>query len=189
LVDVVTSLANNGVADETVALMQSEISTAIPPVLPHPAQVKQRAPTLWAIIIFKLLKGIVLLLAAFAVYSVRDLNLQQELQRVLTDANVPIDGFLADSMNLLRHVSGNVMRLFVIGSVLYGVFSIVEGAGLMFRAAWAGWMAIAESAIFVPLEMWEAVRNFSFLVLVVLILNIGIVWYLYANRRRLFRAK
>src|SRR5688572_17545146 len=157
----------------------------IPPILPPQPRQKQRAPTLYAIIGFKLLKGFLLLVAAFAIYNVRDLNLQQEFQRALAEANIPIDGILADYVNLLGQVSSNMIRLIVAGSFLYGAFSLVEGAGLMFRAAWAGWMVIGESAIFVPLELWELVRQFSVFVLLVLVLNVGIVWYLYTNRRRL----
>ena len=71
--------------------MHSEIPPQIPPILPpHPA-VKRRAPTLYAIIGFKLLKGFLLLFAAVAIYSVRDLNLQQEFQRTLAEANIPYD--------------------------------------------------------------------------------------------------
>ena len=161
----------------------------IPPILPPQPAVKQRAPTLYAITGFKLLKGFLLLLAAFAIYTARDVNLQEEFHRVLAEANIPVEGMLADSANLLGQVSSNMIRLFVAGTFLYGAFSLVEGAGLMFRAAWAGWMVIGESAIFVPLELWELVREFSVLVLLVLVLNVGIVWYLYANRRRLFRAR
>ena len=78
------------------------------------------------------------------------------------------------------------MQLFLIGTLLYGAFSLVEGVGLIFRAAFAGWMVIAESAVFVPLEIWEMLRSFSITVTIVLILNIAIVWYLYGNRHRLF---
>lgn len=124
--------------------------------------------------------------AAFAIYNVRDMNLQQEFQRVLDEANFPANGIFADSAGLLGQVSSNMIRLFAAGSFLYGAFSLVEGVGLMFRAAWAGWMVIGESAIFVPLELWELVRQFSVFVLLILLLNVGIVWYLYANRERLF---
>jgi uncharacterized membrane protein (DUF2068 family) len=168
-------------------LMHSENPPQIPPILTAPPRVKQRAPTLYLIIAFKLLKGLVLLVLAFAVYSVRDLNLQQEFQRVLLQANLnPADELFAGSASLLGGVSAGMMRVIVAGSALYGAFSLVEGAGLMLRAAWAGWMAITESAIFVPVELWEMKRSFSILVAVVLVLNVAIVWYLVANRHRLF---
>jgi uncharacterized membrane protein (DUF2068 family) len=57
-------------------------------------------------------------------------------------------------------------------------------------------MAIGESAFFIPIEIYELVRRtasesprpgHTVTVLVILGLNILIVWYLFANRQRLFR--
>jgi uncharacterized membrane protein (DUF2068 family) len=41
------------------------------------------------------------------------------------------------------------------------LFSIIEGGGLMFRASWAGYLAIGESAFFVPIEIYELMHRFS----------------------------
>jgi uncharacterized membrane protein (DUF2068 family) len=82
------------------------------------------------------------------------------------------------------------------GTLVYSLFSLVEGVGLMFRISWAGWMAIGESAFFIPIEIYELVRRTNpdrprpgheVTVLVILALNILIVWYLFQNRHRLFR--
>jgi len=168
--------------------MNPNAPPGIPPLL-HAASPprKERAPTLYAIIVVKLIKAVFLLLFAFAVFSLRNSNLQEELSRVLAEANLAVEGSAAaTAAEVLRNVSSGTIELFAAGSFLYGAFSLVEGAGLMFRAAWAGWMVIAESAIFIPLEIWEAVLHFSLTALLILVLNVGIVWYLYANRYRLF---
>ena len=77
------------------------------------------------------------------------------------------------------------MALF--GTMLYSLFSLVAGVGLMFHVSWAGWMAIGESAFFVPIEIYELMHHFTIKVLVILIVNVFIVWYLFQNRHRLFR--
>jgi uncharacterized membrane protein (DUF2068 family) len=59
--------------------------------------------------------------------------------------------------------------------------------GLIFRASWAGWLAIGDSAFFIPIECYELEHHFSWVVLVILGLNILIVWYLLRNRERLFK--
>jgi uncharacterized membrane protein (DUF2068 family) len=74
-----------------------------------------------------------------------------------------------------------------VGTLFYSMFSLVEGIGLMFRVGWAGWLAIGESAFFIPIEIHELTRRFSWPVFVILALNIFIVWYLFQNRERLFR--
>ena len=80
------------------------------------------------------------------------------------------------------------MRWWATGTLLYSLFSLVEGIGLIFRAPWAGWLAIGESAFFIPIEVRELVRLpfFSWVVFSVLAINVLIVWYLFQNRKRLF---
>ena len=75
------------------------------------------------------------------------------------------------------------------GTLVYSMFSLVEGVGLIFRVSWAGWLAIGESAFFVPIEIYELTRRgkFNWYLLVVLVINVIIVWYLFVNRHRLFR--
>ena len=86
------------------------------------------------------------------------------------------------------------------GTLLYSMFSLIEGFGLIFRAPWAGWLAIGESAFFIPIEIFELIHHHAFNhprpellshpklgLLAVLAFNVLIVWYLYANRTRLFR--
>ena len=73
------------------------------------------------------------------------------------------------------------------GTVVYSLFSLVEGVGLMVRVSWAGYMAIGESAFFIPIEMFDLVHHYSGTVFIIMVLNILIVWYLFANRQRLFK--
>src|SRR5439155_22853729 len=75
------------------------------------------------------------------------------------------------------------------GTLFYSLFSLVEGIGMIFRVSWAGWMAIGESAFFIPIEIYELTRpgKFSWFLVSVLVINIIIVCYLFRNRNRLFR--
>jgi uncharacterized membrane protein (DUF2068 family) len=76
-----------------------------------------------------------------------------------------------------------------VGTLIYSLFSLVEGIGLMFRIRWAGFLAIGESAFFIPIEIFDLIHRpkFSFIVFAILCVNILIVWYLYKNRDRLFK--
>jgi uncharacterized membrane protein (DUF2068 family) len=85
--------------------------------------------------------------------------------------------------------------------LLYGLFLLVGGTGLALRAKWAIWLAIGESAFFIPIEIFELAHRRSELtgqarpmlahpkigLAIVLALNVLIVWYLLKNRQRLFR--
>jgi uncharacterized membrane protein (DUF2068 family) len=155
--------------------------------------IKKRAPTLYVIIVIKLLKGTLLLLLAFGVYRLSDENLPELFREVVLFFHLdPEKQFFSQIAEKVASISEAKMVWFAGGTFFYSLFSLVEGSGLMFRVPWAGWLAIGESAFFIPIELFELVRrqpsDKSFLVvLLVLGLNVFIVWYLLQNRRRLFR--
>ena len=153
-----------------------------------PPFVKQRAPTLYFIIAIKLIKGVLLLLLALGVYHLSDENLPQQFRQLLMFLRFdPEKKFFADLAERIGEISSARMVWLAGGTLFYSLFSLVEGAGLIFRVGWAGWLAIGESAFFIPIEMFELVNHPSLIVFTVLALNILIVWYLFANRNRLFR--
>jgi len=158
-------------------------------VIPAVAPIKkQRAPTLYLIILTKLGKGFLLLLLAFGVYRLAEADLQVQFLRLLKFVNIdPERQFWTSIGTWLESVNASNVRLFATGTFLYSLFSLVEGFGLLFRVTWAGWLAIGESVFFIPIEIYELLQHFSTTIAIILLVNIGIVYYLYTNRRRLFR--
>lgn len=149
---------------------------------------KGRAPTLYAIIAIKLVKGVLLLLLALGVYSLSDNNLPEEFRSLLRFFHLdPEQKFFADLATRIGRITPANIYWVATGTAFYSLFSLVEGVGLIFRVRWAGWMAIGESAFFIPIEVYELIKGFSFKVFVILVVNVVIVWYLLQNRHRLFR--
>ena len=151
---------------------------------------KKRAPTFWAIIIFKLLKGSLFLTLAIVAYTLSDNNLPVEFQKLMHFLQVtPANKFFAHLADRVGKLTENDLLWTALGTVIYSSFSLVEGVGMIFRQSWAGWLAIGESAFFIPIEVYELCRpgRFTWGLFVVLVLNILIVWYLFKNRHRLFK--
>jgi uncharacterized membrane protein (DUF2068 family) len=162
---------------------------------------KRRAPTLWFIIVTKLLKGTLALLLAFGVYHLAGRDLGDVFDRMMRFIHLdPENRFLSYIGDSLDAVKPKSARWFATGTFFYSLFSLVEGVGLMFRVPWAGWMAIGESAFFIPIEIFELVHHhemvmrgdvppsgFAWKVCIILGLNILILWYLFQNRERLFK--
>jgi uncharacterized membrane protein (DUF2068 family) len=159
--------------------------------------VKKRAPTLYVIIGIKLLKGLLFVTLAIVMYTLSDNNLPEEYRNLLQHLRLnPERRFWADLAVQIGHLTEARVLWTAAGTLVYSLFSLVEGFGLMFRVSWAGWMAIGESAFFIPIEIWELVRRtdperphpgHTVTVLVILVINVVIVWYLLQNRHRLFR--
>ncbi|HTY87043.1 MAG TPA: DUF2127 domain-containing protein [Candidatus Acidoferrum sp.] len=165
---------------------------------------RKRAPTLYFIAAIKLVKGVALLLLALGVFSLANRDLSDVFDQFLRWVHLdPERSFFQGIGDWLDTISPASVRRAAIGTSLCGLFLIVLGLGLACRARWAIWLAIGESAFFIPVEVFELVRHhatpapdrprpelFSHPQLglfIVLILNVAIVWYLYQNRERLFR--
>ena len=158
---------------------------------------KRRAPTLYAIIAIKLLKGLLFVTLAITIYALSDNDLPSELKRTLHVLRFnPERKFWSDLAIQLGQIGEKTRVLAAAGTLVYSLFSLIEAAGLMFRIKWIGWMTILESMFFIPIEVFELIhgpppdsnRNaHPILVVSILAFNIVIVWYLLKNRERLFR--
>jgi uncharacterized membrane protein (DUF2068 family) len=153
----------------------------------------KRAPTLYAIIFFKLTKGILFLFLGLALYFQAARDLPQEYADLIKK---PIFRELRihPENKLVQHIADQIadltqtkIKLTAMGTMAWSLFPIIEGLGMLFRAGWAGWLAIGESAFFVPIELYDLAKQFHWFLLAFTIANMIIVWYLYANRETLFR--
>jgi len=160
--------------------------------------IKKPAPTLYAIIIIKLLKGLIFVAVAVAAYTLSDNDIPTDFQNLLHHLRLnPERKFWADLARQVGQLTETNLLWAAAGTLVYSLFSLVEAFGLMFRVSWAGWLAIGEAAFFIPIEIYELVHRDAprqpgrtghpVTLIIILILNIFIVWYLFQNRRRLFR--
>jgi uncharacterized membrane protein (DUF2068 family) len=165
---------------------------------------KKSAPTLYFIVAIKLVKGAVLLLLALGVFTLANKDLSDVFDQFLRWVHLdPERSFFQGIGDWLDTITPTNVRLVASGTFLCGLYLIILGLGLAFRAKWAIWLAIGESAFFIPIEVFEVVRHHNrgtagqprpelfrhpqIGLLIVLALNVMIVWYLYKNRQRLFR--
>lgn len=149
---------------------------------------RNRAPTLYGIIAFKLIRGAVLLTLAMQVYTLVDEDLRPHFDEAVSwlklDPETDFFDRVGDRIDAITPVN---VGWAATGALLYGVLSLAEGVGLARRTRWAGVLVVAESGFFVPLETYGLIKSPSLTIVAVLILNVSIVVYLHWNRDRLFR--
>jgi uncharacterized membrane protein (DUF2068 family) len=156
----------------------------------------KRAPTLYAIIFFKLIKGVLFCVFGIVLYFQASHDLPAEWDGLLKQPSVahlferlrihPENKFFQHIAEQIANVTETQVHVWAAGIILFSLFPLVEGTGLLYRVSWAGWLTIGESAFFVPIEMYELAKKYSPYMLLVMVVNIFIVWYLYANRKTLF---
>ena len=163
----------------------------------------KKAPTLYFIIIGKLVEGVALLGGAVSVYLLAKKDLPGLFDQFIRWMHLDPEGrFFADIGDRLETVTPANVHVIASWLFLYGLFKTVGGLGLAFRAPWAIWLAIGESAFFIPIEIFELIRRHTPLgearahamfahpqigIAILLAVNVLIVWYLLKNRERLFR--
>jgi uncharacterized membrane protein (DUF2068 family) len=147
----------------------------------------KRAAGLYTIIAIKGGKGLLLLLLSLGIFSVVGDNLRTELEDALRWVNLnPEQEFWSALGEDLEAVAPERIRWIASGSLLYALLLFVESFGLALRAFWAAWLAIGETAFFIPIEVFDLLRRPSFVVFGILVLNSVIVFYLVRNRERWF---
>ena len=117
---------------------------------------------------FKLLKGVLLILAAVGVFT------SQQLQSVV--------------WRVFAYWNERAVELAGAVTASYGLLFIVEGAGLLAARRWAEWLTVIATTSLIPLEVWKLARHATLPSFVTLAVNIAIVVYLAIRLRRRERA-
>jgi uncharacterized membrane protein (DUF2068 family) len=98
--------------------------------------------------------------------------------RVDTD-NRYIHGFLVKTFR----VTPKQLKELSVGTFIYAGLFLTEGMGLLLRKHWAEYFTIITTGLLIPLEIYELVRHFTIVKVVVTIINVLIVWYLVVRVR------
>ena len=81
-------------------------------------------------------------------------------------------------------VTHHRIRLFSMGTALYGILCSIEGIGLLLRKVWAEYLTLWLSVSFVPWELYELIRHPSLWRFTILAMNLIITAYLVWLLRR-----
>ncbi|HEY3897686.1 MAG TPA: DUF2127 domain-containing protein [Chthoniobacter sp.] len=146
---------------------------------PSPIDTDKEARYLRWIAIYNLSKGILLCLLAIGLLGFLHQDLDEKVREWVRLMHFNMEGrhivrFLAH----VDHVTDQQLKEWIgITFAVSGVF-IAEGVGLLLRQQWAKYLVIAATSSFVPIEIYETHRNFSWMKLAVLFVNIAIVAFL-----------
>ena len=175
---------------------EQKVPAAVPAARDAEPPLKKRALTLYGIIVFKLIKGLLCVALAVVIYheANQDISrdwadfLQQPLVKYIFEALKihPENKFFTLVAQNIAELTKAKVHQAALGALLLSLFPLTEGIGMLFRVSWAGWLAIGESAFFVPIEVRHLVEKFSWFVFGLTVINIIVVWYLYAYREVLF---
>ena len=142
---------------------------------------------LWIFLIglFKLFKGLTLLIAGFGLLRLMHKDIAEVANHWIEVLRVdPDNRFIHRALLKIFNVTPKQLRELSIGTFVYAAIFLTEATGLLTHRHWAEYMTLISTALFIPLELWEIHLHFTVLKLAVTVVNLAIVWYLAVRLKR-----
>lgn len=84
----------------------------------------------------------------------------------------------------LLHAADMQHGLLMLFASTYALIRFVEAYGLWLSKAWARWLGLASSGIYVPFELYYFIKSPGWTTLAVLAINLCVIWLLWPNRKK-----
>jgi uncharacterized membrane protein (DUF2068 family) len=143
-----------------------------------------RSITLFLIALFKLAKGMLLLVVGFGALRLLHRDVAVTVSHWVDILRVDPDN--RHIHRLLTHVLAVTpaqLKATSAGTFFYAALLLTEGTGLLLRKPWAEYFTIITTAALIPLEIYELVHRLTAAKIVILALHVAIVIYLIARVR------
>lgn len=136
-------------------------------------------PWIFLIGLFKLFKGISLLIAGVGLLKLLHRDIATVTQHWIEVLRVdPDNRFIHRALVRIFNVTPKQLKELSAGTFVYAAIFLTEGIGLLLRKHWAEYMTLISTGLFIPLEAYEIHRHFTWLKAAVTVVNVLIVWYL-----------
>ena len=139
---------------------------------------------LFLIGLFKLLKAALLIAVGIGAIKFLHKDLSSTVLHWVQVLRVdPENRYIHGALVKIFRVTPKQLKELSVGTFVYAALFLTEGTGLLLRKHWAEYFTIITTGLFIPLEIYELVRHFTVVKLVVTVINVLIVWYLVARVR------
>jgi uncharacterized membrane protein (DUF2068 family) len=131
------------------------------------------------IAVFEAFKGSLALLAACGILAIIPLGARHIVIELVGRLHLnPGKNYPNVFLKLLEDTANTQLWLIAALVVVYAFVRFLEAYGLWRLRPWAEWLAAASGAIYVPAEIYELYRGFSWIKIAALLLNIAVVGYM-----------
>ncbi|WP_413568543.1 DUF2127 domain-containing protein [Bdellovibrio sp. HCB117] len=140
---------------------------------------------LQVIALFEFLKGLTVLTAGLGFLEFLHYRAQHVGEHFLAHAGLNAHHQIPKP--LAQYISGLTeqnMQLLAIGIIAYCFMRWLEAYGLWREKSWAKWLGILSGGIYLPYEFYELLFHFSWIKVLITLVNITIVVYLVRTREQ-----
>lgn len=142
-------------------------------------QIRRSDAAILSIGLFKLLKGLLLLVASIGALTLLHRDVGDAVLELVDALRVdPDNRYVHAALEHLMNVTPKELKEVSAGTFIYSALLLTEGVGLLMRKRWAEWFTVITTGGLIPLELWELARRVTMLRIAVLVINVAIVVYL-----------
>jgi uncharacterized membrane protein (DUF2068 family) len=167
-------------------------SPVLPPTGEHGAAHATRDHGLLLIGLFKLAKAIFFFCIGAGAIHLLHKDLGDELTRLAVRLRFdPESRFVALLLDKVDLIDAHRLRQISVATFAYSALALTEGCGLLMEKVWAEYLTLILTISFLPWEMYEIVRRPDWFRASLLLINLGVLWYLvwFLRRKKLLGAR
>jgi Predicted membrane protein len=129
--------------------------------------------------LFEAAKGMLVLLVGAGLLTLIHRNVQNEGADIVQFFHLnPAWHYPEIFLKTLSNINSANLWFLSVSAILYVIIRMAEAYGLWHDRAWAIWFAVASSALFLPIELFELYKRITIPRFLVLLLNIALILYL-----------
>jgi uncharacterized membrane protein (DUF2068 family) len=134
---------------------------------------------IFLIALFKLIKGALFVVLAVSALKLIDRDVADMFWVLITRLHIDIENrFVQDIFMRLDLIDNRLLKEISATTFFMAGLFFTEGLGLLFQKRWAEYMAVFETGLFIPLEIFEIVRHMTITKVSLLAINAAVVFYL-----------
>ncbi len=148
-------------------------------IMTDTSSIKKEKGGLKVIALFEAFKGLLVLLTGLAAFTLMHKDIQVVAEQLVGHLH----------LNPAKHVpkifieaAGNLtdgrLRALAFFALLYATMRFVEGFGLWFAKRWSEWFALLSGGIYLPIEIYELAKGFTWLKICFTSINLTVVLYM-----------
>jgi uncharacterized membrane protein (DUF2068 family) len=134
---------------------------------------------------FKLTMGLLLAVVATGILSLIHEDVADVVEHWVSMLRFdPENRHIASLLEKLDLVEDRQLKQIGGLTFVYSALLLTEGVGLLMKKRWAEFLTVIATGSFIPMEIHEVIKRFGFGRLTILIINVGIVWFLVRTLKR-----
>jgi len=128
---------------------------------------------------FKLVKGLLLVIVATGILSFVHKDAEAIVEHWVTELRFdPDNGRITSILQAIGLVTDKQLKELSGLTYIYAAMFLTEGIGLLRRKRWAEYFTAIVTGSLIPFEIHETMKRFTWLRVLLLLVNVGIVCYL-----------